>query len=237
MIKKKIVAIIPVRAGSKGLNNKNIRELLGKSLLERNISLLKKIKTIDQIIISTDSQEYADIAIKAGARAPFLRPKEISGDYASSEDALIHTINWLKDNEGYIVDIVVFQQVNDLFKRQEWIEECINSLLEDDKLDTAFVAEIIDKNFWIKENDKYIKLSNFGHKARQLKSHIYREDTGLASATRARILIEENRRIGDNVKIIPHTQFCVDIHNDFDFKLAELIVKNFNEYKEILDHE
>jgi CMP-N-acetylneuraminic acid synthetase len=235
-MKKNVVAIIPARAGSKGLKGKNIRDLFGKSLLERNIELLKQIDSIDKIIVSTDSQEYANIAIKAGAEAPFLRPEELSGDFATTEDTLIHTINWLRVNENYIVDIVVFQQVNDLFKRQDWIEECINSLLEDETLDTAFVAEIIDKNFWIEEDGKYIRLSDFGHKARQLKKHIYREDTGLASATRARILIEEKRRIGENVKIIPHTQFCVDIHTDFDFKVAELIAENFEEYKSILEN-
>jgi len=231
-----IVAIIPARAGSKGLSGKNIRKLFDKSLLEINIELLKKISTIDRIIVSTDSQEYADIAVQAGAEAPFLRPKELSGDYASTEDTLIHAINWLKERENYIVDIVVFQQVNDLFKRQEWVEECINSLLDNKDLDTAFVAEIIDKNFWKEENGEYVRLSRFGHGARQLKQHIYREDTGLASATRARLLTEEKRRIGDNVKIIPHTQFCIDIHTDFDFKLAEVIAENFVEYKNILEN-
>jgi len=233
-VNKNIVAIIPARSGSKGLSGKNIRKLFGKTLLEINIKLLKKISTIDRIIVSTDSHEYADIAVQAGAEAPFLRPKELSGDYSTTEDTLIHVINWLKERENYIVDIVVFQQVNDLFKRQDWLEECINSLLDNDDLDTAFVAEIIDKNFWIEENGKYVKLSRFGHGARQLKPHIYREDTGLASATRARVLTEEKKRIGDNVKIIPHTQFCVDIHTDFDFKLAEVIAENFVEFNKIL---
>lgn len=236
-MKKNIVAIIPARSGSKGLKGKNIRELLGKSLLERNIELLKTIDKIDRIIVSTDSKEYAQIAKKAGAEVPFLRPDELSSDYATTEDTLKHTINWLKENENYIVDIVVFQQVNDLFKRKEWIEECIDSLLKDDNLDTAFVAEVTHKNYWIKDDDGTFKrLSNTGHIARQLKRDIYREDTGLASATRARLLTEEDRRIGDNVKIIPHEQYSIDIHTDFDFKLAELVINNFDVFKKLIDN-
>jgi len=234
MKKKNIVAIIPARSGSKGLTGKNIKSIFGKSLLERNIELLKNIDKIDRIIISTDSQEYANIAVKSGAEALFLRPKELSSDYATTEDTLKHTLLWLKENENYTVDIVVFQQVNDLFKKQEWVEECINSLLDDEELDSAFVAEVIHKNFWIEKDGKFVRLSNTGHIARQLKQPLYREDTGLASATRARLLTDENRRIGDNVKIIPHEQFCVDIHTDFDFKVAELIAQNFEEYMEIL---
>ena len=235
-MKKNIVAIIPVRAGSKGLKEKNVKILFGKTLLERNINLLKTIETIDRIIITTDSEEYANLAINAGAEAPFLRPKKISTDYATTEDALKHTILWLKEHEHYNVDIVVFQQVNDLFKKKRWIEICINYLLEDESLDSAFVAKVVYKNYWIPKDNKFERLNHTGHIARQLKTPIYREDTGLASATRARLLIEENRRIGDNVMIIPHEQFCVDIHTDFDLKIAKLIVENFEEYMKILEN-
>ncbi len=236
-MKKNIVAIIPARSGSKSLASKNIKTILGKSLIERNIHLLKKIKTIDRIIISTDSKEYRDISIKAGAEAPFLRPDNLSGDYATTEDTLIHAINWLWDNEKYKADIVVFQQVNDLFKKKVWIEECIKALIENEDLDTAFVAELTHKNYWVKNDDgSFVRLSNTGHIARQLKRPIYREDTGLACATRAKILIEQGRRIGDNVKIIPHEQLSIDIHSSFDFEHAELIVNNFIEYKGILEN-
>ncbi|MCP4135906.1 MAG: acylneuraminate cytidylyltransferase family protein [bacterium] len=230
-MKKNITAIIPARAGSKGLKGKNIRELFGKTMLQRNIELLKEIDRIDRVIVSTDSEEYRQIAIAAGAEAPFLRPPELSADYATTEDALKHAILWLKENENYLVDILVFQQVNDLFKRKEWIEKCIDALLEDDTLDSAFVAQIEHKNYWIENDGRFERLSKTGHIARQLKQPLYREDTGLASATRARLLVEENRRLGDRVKIIPHDEFCIDIHDEFDFKLAELLIENFEEFK------
>lgn len=233
---KNVVALIPVRAGSTSLKDKNIQAILGKSLLERNIELLKTVEQIDRIVVTTDSPEYQKLAIDAGAEAPFLRPEELSGKFATTEDTLAHAINWLKENEGYQADIVVFQQVNDLFKRREWIVECVESLLNDEALDTAFVAEVTHKNYWHEVDGKFVRLSNTGHIARQLKKDIYREDTGLASATRAYLLTDEKRRIGDNVKIIPHHDFCIDIHEDFDLELARLCAERFPHIKEILEN-
>ena len=74
------VAIIPARSGSKGIIDKNLKLLYGKTLLEWSIEACKKSNFIDQIIVSTDSKKYADLAIKCGADVPFLRPAEISKD-------------------------------------------------------------------------------------------------------------------------------------------------------------
>ena len=71
-------AIIPARSGSKGIKNKNIKDFGGYPLLAWTIKICKKCKSIDRIILSTDSEEYQKLAIKYGAEAPFLRPKRIS---------------------------------------------------------------------------------------------------------------------------------------------------------------
>ena len=93
-----IVALIPARAGSKGLPGKNIRPLGGHSLLAWSIAACLKTKAIDRVIVSTDSEDYATLALSLGAEAPFLRPVEISGDRATDYEFVLHAMNWLKEN-------------------------------------------------------------------------------------------------------------------------------------------
>lgn len=84
----KNIAIIPARSGSKGLKDKNIRPFSGKPLLAYTIEAALKSECFDEVMVSTDSERYANIALQCGARAPFLRSKELSGDEASSWDAI-----------------------------------------------------------------------------------------------------------------------------------------------------
>ena len=104
MANKDIIALIPARSGSKGVPNKNIMLFNGLPLLAYSIVVAKKSKLIDRVIVSTDSQEYAEIAIKHGAEVPFLRPPEYSTDQSKVEEALKHAVVWLKENEAYKPD-------------------------------------------------------------------------------------------------------------------------------------
>jgi CMP-N,N'-diacetyllegionaminic acid synthase len=104
----KVVALIPARAGSKGVPNKNVRLLGGHSLLAWSIAACLKSSTIDRVIVSTDSAEYAALATKLGAEAPFLRPEAISGDRSTDYDFIVHALDWLGAEEGepdYLVHI------------------------------------------------------------------------------------------------------------------------------------
>ena len=82
--KKEVYAIIPARSGSKGVPNKNIMNLGGYPLIAYSIAVAKKCSTIDRVIVSTDSEEYASIALKYGAEVPFLRPSDISNDSSTT---------------------------------------------------------------------------------------------------------------------------------------------------------
>ncbi|MDD2689179.1 MAG: acylneuraminate cytidylyltransferase family protein [Candidatus Omnitrophica bacterium] len=231
---KNVVAVIPARAGSKGLPNKNILPLLGKPLIQYSIEVAKKAKLLDRIIVSTDSEQIADISRKSGAEVPFIRPKELAADFSSTEDVLKHAILWLKENEGYIVDILVYLQLTDFFKKSEWIDQAVKMLLEDETLESVFVAYPDYKNYWKKQGDDYVRITGGRHMARQLKERVYREDTGLASATRAYIITEQNRRLGDKVKIIENDEVTIDIHSEFDFWLVEKLFRERPEFKQYL---
>ena len=96
MYNKKILAIIPARSGSKGLKDKNIKILNGKPMIAYTIEAARNSKVFYDIIVSTDSQEYADIAVEYGAKVPFLRPSYLSKDQTTTNDVIEHTIKELK---------------------------------------------------------------------------------------------------------------------------------------------
>lgn len=92
-----VIGFIPARSGSKGIKNKNIKNLNGKPLLAWSIEACKKSKYIKEIVVSTDSKKYAKIAIKHGATKVIIRPKKISGDKSTDYQALAHAIKNLKN--------------------------------------------------------------------------------------------------------------------------------------------
>lgn len=91
----KVLALIPARAGSKGLPGKNIRPLHGKPLLAWPIAAAKASRYVDKVVVSTDSAEFADIALAHGAEIPTLRPPEFAADTSPSSAAVIHMLDHL----------------------------------------------------------------------------------------------------------------------------------------------
>ena len=92
------VAIIPARAGSKRIKNKNIVNFFGKPLIYNSIKIAIKSKLFDDVIVSTDSEKIQKIALKYGAKVYFKRPKSLSDDYIGTFDVINHGIKWLQKN-------------------------------------------------------------------------------------------------------------------------------------------
>ncbi len=99
---RRVLAIVPARKGSKGLPLKNIRPLAGKPLLAWPIAAARASAYVDRVIISTDDQGFADIAVEHGADAPFLRPAELASDTAPSIGFILHALEALAElGESY----------------------------------------------------------------------------------------------------------------------------------------
>lgn len=93
------VAIIPARGGSKRIPRKNIKEFCGKPMIAWSIEAALKSACFDRVIVSTDDQEIASVAKKYGAEVPFMRPAELSDDYAGTIPVIKQAIEWLTKNE------------------------------------------------------------------------------------------------------------------------------------------
>jgi len=125
-----ILCIIPARSGSKGLPHKNVKDYHGKPLLAWSIEQAQLCQYAMKIVVSTDSKEYADIAIKYGAEAPFLRPSEISGDLSTDYECMKHSVEWLKQNQQYYPDIVLQLRPTSPLRKVEDINQAIGLFLE-----------------------------------------------------------------------------------------------------------
>ena len=88
------IAIIPARGGSKRIPRKNIKLFHGKPMIAYSIEAARQSGCFDKVIVSTDDQEIADVAIEYGAEVPFLRPADIADDFATTMDVMQHAINW-----------------------------------------------------------------------------------------------------------------------------------------------
>jgi CMP-N,N'-diacetyllegionaminic acid synthase len=102
-----VVAIIPARSGSRSIPHKNIRDFAGRPLLAHSIDQARACDRISRTLVSTDSPMYAEIAVKYGAEAPFLRPAAISGDASTDLEVFQHALTWLAENEGAVPELCV----------------------------------------------------------------------------------------------------------------------------------
>jgi CMP-N,N'-diacetyllegionaminic acid synthase len=120
------VALIPARSGSKGVRDKNVRLLGEKPLIAYTIAACLKSKLIDRVIVSTDSQDYADLCREMGAEVPFLRPSEISGDSATDYDFVKHALDWL-ESEMYEVQFVTHMRPTSPLRDPVVVDEAIEA--------------------------------------------------------------------------------------------------------------
>ena len=108
-MKKKILALILARKNSKRLPGKNLRKIGKKTLVEWSINSIQKINGIVDILVSTDDKKIIGIAKKNNVLAPFVRPKNLSADTTSSEDASMHAIRWYEKNVSKIDGFFLLQ--------------------------------------------------------------------------------------------------------------------------------
>lgn len=97
------IAVIPARGGSKRIPKKNIKDFCGKPMISYSIEATLNSNIFDEVIVSTDSKEIAQVAIEHGAKVPFMRPADISDDYASTGDVMSHAVSWAQNNYSVLI--------------------------------------------------------------------------------------------------------------------------------------
>ena len=137
----RVIAFIFARGGSKGLPGKNVRPLGGKPLIAWSIEHAHAVERIDRIIVSTDSQEIANVARQNGAEVPFMRPKDLSSDASPEWLAWRHALNYLLETEGSLPDVMVSIPATSPLRLPLDIENCLD---EFEKGDVDMVITVTD---------------------------------------------------------------------------------------------
>ena len=139
----KALVIIPARSGSRGIPGKNIKLLGDKPLIQYSIDAALKVFNKEDILVSTDSKETKVIAENCGLNVPFLRPDELATDFTSSQDVILHAIDYTQQR-GQNYDTVVLLQPTSPFRNAQHIEEAIK--LYDKRLEMVVSVKVSDHN-------------------------------------------------------------------------------------------
>ncbi len=162
----KILCIIPARSGSKGLPHKNIMDFKGKPLLSWSIEHAQQSKYSKnmKIIVSTDSEKYAEISKQYGAEAPFIRPESISGDISSDFECIKHCVDWLKENKNYEPDIILHLRPTQPCRKIEHVNKAIEIFINQrekyDSLRSVIPVEKSPYKMYSVNNEELIPLFN-----------------------------------------------------------------------------
>jgi CMP-N,N'-diacetyllegionaminic acid synthase len=227
--KNSCLAIIPARGGSKGIPRKNILSLLGKPLIAYTIEAARKACLIGRVLVSTDDPEIAAVATQFGAEVPFLRPPELARDETPTLPVLQHLLSQLKTTENYEPEIIVLLQPTSPLRRVGDIDKAV-TLLQQTSADSVVSLCVAEYSpYWMNrlESDRVLPfLENVPEYARrQDLPPVYRIN-GAVYATRRRILMEQNRLLGEDTRgIVMDAESSVDVDTPLDLKIAMLILQ------------
>ena len=224
---EKIIAIIPARGGSKGILNKNIIDIGGNPLIKYTIDSALGSKMLLHCVVSTDSDEIANVAKSCGALVPFKRPKHLSNDKALSLPVVQHAVELMEAEQGCQYDLVIMLQPTTPLRKTEDIDNAINLLFETNADSVISVVEVEGHHPLRMKRVVDGRLINYidqGHedmRPRQELPPVYIRN-GAIYATRRDVLMDSNSFTGaDSRAYIMPNERSVNIDTLQDLMLAK----------------
>jgi N-acylneuraminate cytidylyltransferase len=232
-----IVALIPARAGSKRVKDKNIRLLAGHPGIAYTIAAALQSEIFADVIVSTDSEHYAEIAAHYGAEVPFLRPTELADDRSPDIEWLQYTLERLRE-EGRIYDCFSILRPTSPFRLPETIRRAWQAFCDEAGVDSLRAVEKCTQHpgkMWVVRKNRMMPLLPFGPAEQPWHSsqypalpEIYVQNASLEIAW-SRVVFED-RTIAGNVVMpfLTEDYEGFDVNNPYDWKLAEHLVEAGN---------
>lgn len=225
-----IVALICARSGSKGVPNKNIKLLAGKSLIVRSINQIKELKEINRVIVSTDSEEIAKISINAGADVPFMRPKKLSEDDTPEWLVWRHAIENINKIDGGYPDILIIVPVTAPLRTVDDLKKCLIEY-QKGKADIIITATDSHRSPYFnmvkidKEGMVNLVISPEENITRRQDTPNVYDMTTVAYVTTPKFILENDSIFSGIVRHVHiPIERALDIDTLFDFKIAELLL-------------
>ena len=196
------VAVIPARGGSKGLPGKNIHPVAGLPLLAWTIMQARASQSVSRVIVSTDDSSIADVAREYGAEV-VLRPPELSGDRATSESAILHTLDRIEADGGRTPDLVAFLQATSPLRKPEDIDCAVERFLEEGADSLISVTGADDLTIWEEDGAAGWRSVNFDWTHRGMRQDRARQyiENGSIYLFRPELLRRGGNRIGGKLAV------------------------------------
>jgi N-acylneuraminate cytidylyltransferase len=230
-----IVALIPARSGSKRVPDKNIRLLAGHPLIAYTITVALQSEIFEDVIVSTDSKRYAEIAQYYGAEVPFLRPAEFAGELSPDIEWVEYTLKKLRD-EGREYDCFSILRPTSPFRQAETIRRAWKEFLGEEGVDSLRAVERCKQHpgkMWVVHGKRMVPLLPLGppeqpwHSSQyQSLPEVYIQNASLEIGW-TRIVFEKHSIAGDVVMPFfaeGHEGF--DVNDLYDWRLAEELIRS-----------
>ena len=224
----KSIAIIPARGGSKGIPNKNVMDFCGKPLVVWSILHAKSAELVEEVCVSSDSDEILAVAEKNGA-TPIRRPIDISGDFATSESAIVHTLDFIEKRDGVEPDIVVMLQPTSPIRRSYDIQNALNQFIEK-QADAMFSASVLDDFcIWSQDANGLNAISyDPGERGRRQERAPLWLESGSFYIFKSSLLKEKNNRLGGKTATYEMPYWAsYEIDEPEDIKKCEFFFNNY----------
>lgn len=221
------LAIIPARGGSKGILGKNLLPFCGKPLLAWSIEQALRSKYIKSVYVSSDDDEILKVAESYGAIG-IKRPKELATDTSTSEEALLHALNYIEAGSDQRIDVVVFLQATSPVRKTEDIDNAIEKFLSEGA-DSLFSAAVLEDFCIWGFRDNRLESITFNHRNRGLRQD--REPSYLENGSiyifKPEILRKYNNRLGGKIVMYSMEYWkSFEIDKIEDIEICEYFMKN-----------
>ena len=221
-----LLVVIPARGGSKGLPGKNIKMLCGKPLIAYSIDVARAFADDNNICVSTDSEEIKQVVEQYGLKVPFLRPDYLATDTATSEDVLIHAVNYYREQYGRTFKKLILLQPTSPLRTKEDVEEAIRLYRDDIDMVVSVMKSHAPAVLCQDDEQGYVQLT-YNKKAlgRQQLPDMY-EFNGAVYVMSVDALLEKKMAgFTKIVKYVMSKEHSIDIDDIYDFLQVESILK------------
>ena len=225
-----MLALIPARSGSKSVPDKNIRPFAGKPMLAHSIEHAQAARCVDRVIVSTDSERYAEIARTYGAETPFLRPAELAADDSTDLVVFRHALDWLREHEHWRPEIVVHLRPTYPTRNPTDIDRVVDILRADEALDsvrTVAPAPATPFKMWLRGADGLLTpVVDRGDEAynmpRQALPPVFLQNACI-DAVRSRVILEQHSMTGRRIYgYVLEENLDIDTLEDLEVALASM---------------
>lgn len=235
------IGVIPARGGSKGIPRKNLIPLLGKPLIAWSIEHALQSKNISRVIVSTDDEEIAEVALKFGAEVPFIRPAKYASDSSLDIEVFRHLLDWLEANESNIPENLVHLRptgparcIADINKAIEIFHACKDC----DSLRSVCRSQQTPYKMWLEENG-FLKsvakdpgIHDYHSQPRQKLPKVYWQN-GYIDIIKSKTILNFNSMVGEKCLSFICSNKVHDIDYMDDVPIVESLLKQIcnNEIK------